>query len=102
MNKYTAQTQPKAKGSFQPHSKATLSVASTPTLPIQPSASDLVRYVRFVLHSGHALELREDSIEEISEAWANKPCHAVAGCQTSGVRAVIPVENVAYLEEVGE
>ena len=102
MNKYTAQTKPRVKGSFQPHSKETLSSASTPKIPSQPSASDLVKYVRFVLHSGHALEFQADTVEEMTEMWANKACHAVAGVQACGTRAAIPLENVAYLEEVAE
>lgn len=102
MNKFTAQTKPKANGSLPLQYGTAPSSASTLRLPSQPSASDLVRYVRFVLHSGHALELREDSLEEISEAWANKPCHAVAGCQINGTRTAIPVDNVAYIEEVVE
>lgn len=72
---------------------------TTPTLPIQPSACDLVGYIRFVLKSGAALELGADSVEEVTGTWADKSCHAVTGIKEDGTKAAIPVENIDYMEQ---
>lgn len=56
-------------------------------------------FIRFILKSGAALELRSDTIEEVVETWADKACKAVCGCKVNGKRAAVPVDNIDYMEE---
>lgn len=74
--------------------------ASTSSPPLTPSACELVRYIRFVLISGAALELDASTLEEVTETWADKCCKAVCGLKADGVKVAIPVERVDYLEEI--
>ena len=56
--------------------------------------------VRFVLKSGAALELTEDSIDEVIGTWADRACKAICGCKQDGTKVVIPLDSVDYMEDV--
>lgn len=90
----------KEKGSSPAPTTTGKCAASTSEHPSTPSECDLGRYIRFVLISGAALELDMDTIEEVTETWADKCCKAVCGMKADGVRVAIPVERVDYMEEV--
>lgn len=66
--------------------------------PIAPSAAPLL-VLRFVLKSGAALELKEDSIDEVVGGWADKMCHAVVGIKVDGTKVLVPVASIDYMEE---
>lgn len=58
------------------------------------------RFVRFVLNSGAAIELSQETLEEVAGSWADRCSNAVCGQKADTARVAIPVANIAYVEEV--
>lgn len=54
--------------------------------------------IRFVLKSGAALELKEDTIEEVVGGWADRMCSSIAGYKVDGTKVLIPIASVDYAE----
>lgn len=63
------------------------------------SGSPACTVIRFVLKSGAALELKEDTIHEVIGGWADRVCNSLAGCKVDGTRCLIPVGEISYMEE---
>lgn len=94
-SKFYAQKRPKTKGS--PLHTTTAPPLSVSTLPLQPSACDLVR---FILKSGQHLDLQLDSIEEVTEDVCGVACMCICGIKDTGEKVILPWNNVDFLEEV--
>lgn len=69
-----------------------------PTGPSSTPQPGLI--IRFVLKTGAALELTEETIDDVVGTWADRICKCICGCKTDGVKAVIPVDSIDYMEEV--
>lgn len=67
---------------------------------VKPQSGPSSRVVRFVLKSGAALELIEDSIDDIRGVWADRLCNGFCGEKEDGSKAFVPAGNVDYMEEV--
>jgi hypothetical protein len=98
MSKYFAPRSSKAKSSDRSSQKVTASPATMPTPPTAPPKCAAGNYIRFVLVSGHALELDEQSLSEVVGTWADKCCRAICGSKFDTTRVAIPVENILYME----
>lgn len=82
---------------YQPP-KRKVQPAVTNVPPKAPSAAPKL-VLRFVLKSGAALELIEDSVEEVVGGWADQMCRAIAGVRPDGSKVLIPVSGIDYVED---
>ena len=66
-------------------------------LPLQPSSCDLIR---FVMKSAQFLDLKLDSLEEVTDEFAGQQRICICGNKANGDRVVVEWNNVDWLEEV--
>lgn len=112
MSRFYGPGQPKINAGYQPRETVRKDQKAAPKKPVGPpnvkvglnllgqemAASQTL--IRFVLKSGSALELTEDSIDEVIGTWADRMCKTICGCKPDGTKVIIPVESVEYMEEV--
>jgi hypothetical protein len=101
MSRFYGPGAPKINAGYQPREgSATKRPVKRPdSVLIVPSPTPDI-FIRFVLKSGAALELKESSLDEVVGTWADRICKTVCGIKADGTKTVIPVDSVDYMEAV--